>query len=313
MGPKRDEDRKSGAGVGKGGAETMDDDLRAFITRQNDLIRKDIKDIKDNVNQNNKNIKALIEQQYQDLDKRITTNTNNINIADAKAIEAQTLANANRVEKDKQDERIHHLEEKCEKLASDIGEMHMTNNIKSMQIAQLQYRLEDQTNRNCRKTLIVRGVKELRDETDWNSTKKRLAEVLADVTKLNVNHIAGWIERAHRGKLREDDKKKGKRDIHVLFTNWNHSDLVLSEFIKHGRGKGVFIEQRYGPDTTYRQNEAKMLRRTLLDKEEITCGFVKFPAALMVKYSEHDQHYRKHKDFSRMPVPLKTRVDDENL
>ena len=190
----------------------------------------------------------------------------------------------------------------------------MVDNIKSMQISQLQYRLEDQTNRNCRKTLIVRGVKEHRDETDWESTKKRLSEVLATGTKLNVNDIAKWIERAHRGKAREDDKKAGKRDIHVLFTSWKHSDLILSEFLKHGRGKGVFVEQRYGPNTTFRQNMAKQLRRTLLDNEEIACGFVKYPAALMVKYDKDDAHYVKHKDFSREEVPLKiAQVDDGGL
>ena len=142
-------------------------------------------------------------------------------------------------------------------------------------------------------------------------TKKRPAEVLATGTKLKVNDITNWIERAHRGKEREDGKKAGMRDIHVLFTSWKHSDLILSKFLKHGRGKGVFVEQRYGPDTTYRQNMAKKLRRTLIDNEEIACGFVKYPAALMVKYDKDAAHYVKHKDFSREEVPLKTAQADE--
>ena len=46
-----------------GGGEGMDDDLRAFITKQNDLIRKDIKEIKDTVNENEKKPKLLIDNQ----------------------------------------------------------------------------------------------------------------------------------------------------------------------------------------------------------------------------------------------------------
>ena len=313
--PKDKENRKSAGVDGKSGSEVMDDDLRAFITKQNDLIRKDIKEIKDTVNENEKKIKLLIDNQYQELDNRIKENSSNISIVNGKAIEAHTLAKTNKADNDQQDERIHQLEERCDKLTKDIEQLHMTDNIKSMQISQLQYRLEDQTNRNCRKTLIVRGVKEHRDETDWESTKKRLSEVLATGTKLDVNDIAKWIERAHRGKLRgEDNNKAGKRDIHVLFTSWKYSDLILTEFIKHGRGKGIFVEQRYGPDTTYRQNQAKMLRRTLLDNEEIACGFVKYPAALMVKYSKEDAHYVRRKDFSRVEVPLKiAQADDGGL
>ena len=162
------------------------------------------------------------------------------------------------------------------------------------------------------KTLILRGVKELRDETDWNATKKRLSEVLPELTKLNAKDISSWIERAHRGKEREDDKKAGKRDIHVLFTQWTHSDKILACFFKHGLRKGVFVEQRYGPDTTYRQNQAKMLRRTLLEEKQIVCGFVKYPAVLMVKYQEGQPDYTKHKDFSRIDVPLATLQRDNN-
>ena len=136
--------------------------------------------------------------------------------------------------------------------------------------------------------------------------------MLAELTQLNENEIFGWIERAHRGKEREDGKKAGKRDIHVLFTQWTHSDKILERFFKHGLKKGVFVEQRYGPDTTYRQNQAKMLRRTLLESEQITCGFVKFPAILMVKYDAEQPNYMKHKDFSKIDVPLKALQRDNN-
>ena len=54
-----EEIEKSAGGGGKG----MDDDLRAFITKQNNLIRKDIKEIKDTVNENEKKPKLLIDNQ----------------------------------------------------------------------------------------------------------------------------------------------------------------------------------------------------------------------------------------------------------
>ena len=145
-------DRKSTGATSTNTNEVMDGDLKAFITKQNELIRKDIKEIRDSVGESEKNIKILIDKQYNDLSSRIQLNSDELNLAHGKAIEAHNLAKANEIANDQQDERISHLEEKCESLVTDMEKLQQVDNIKSMQIAQLRYRLEDQTNRNCRKT-----------------------------------------------------------------------------------------------------------------------------------------------------------------
>ena len=114
--------------------------------------------------------------------------------------------------------------------------------------------------------------------------------------------------RAHRGPtVKFDDKKSGIRDIHALFFDWNVCQEVLSGMIKHGKGKGIYVEQRYGPDTTARRNMAKMERRNLLDSETITNGFVDYPAKLMVKYHEEEENYTLLKDYSYEEVELELR------
>ena len=249
------------------------------------------------------NIKQLIDKKYNALNVLITANANKVNLANAKAIEAHSLADHNRKQIETLSERIHVTEDENRKLAADFQKISSELDKQSIQLASTRYRLEDQTNRNCRRTLIVKGVKENQNES-WKDTKKLLCVVLFRLTQLdsNTNDISNWIERAHRGRQTKDGSKDGIRDIHVLFFDWNCSQLILSEFIKHGRGQNVFIEQRYGPDTTFRQNKAKEERRSLINDKIIQSGYVKFPATLMVKYSKDDTKYVPHKDFSKIEV-----------
>ena len=123
-----------------------------------------------------------------------------------------------------------------------------------------------------------------------------------------MSHMSKCIERVHRGKPLDPDLKKTHRDVHLLFFDWNDSQMILRNFLKYGRGKGIFIEQRYGPDTTARRNLAMKERRTLLDSKTIAQGFVQFPAQLMVKYKEDDKDFVKKQDFSHVDVPIARKV-----
>ena len=174
----------------------------------------------------------------------------------------------------------------------------------------LRYRLEDQTNRNCRRTLIVKGLPEDPKEKTWQETKHKVVETLSDLCRVeNKQQMSKCIERVHRGKPLDQDSKKTHRDVHLLFFDWNDSQMILRNFLKYGRGKGIYIEQRYGPDTTARGNLAMKERRTLLDSKTIAQGFVQFPARLMVKYTDDDKDFVNKQDFSHMDVKITPRKE----
>jgi hypothetical protein len=185
--------------------------------------------------------------------------------------------------------------------------------IQAVEMSTLRYRLEDQTNRNCRRTLIVKGLPEDGKEKTWKETKNKVVEVLSDVCRVeNKQQFYKCVERVHRGKPLDPDSKKTHRDIHMLFFDWNDSQMILKNFLKYGRGKGIFVEQRYGPDTTARRNLAMIERRTLLDSETIAQGFVQYPAQLMVKYDKEDKDFVKKEDYSHVDIKL-TRKEGRNV
>ena len=74
---------------------------------------------------------------------------------------------------------------------------------------------------------------------------------------------------------------------------------------KHGSSSNIFIDQHYGPDTTWRRNQALACRKELKAAGSIVSGYVQYPANLMVKYSVQDQKYVLNKDFSKLEVPLR--------
>ena len=89
------------------------------------------------------------------------------------------------------------------------------------------------------------------------------------------------------------------RDINLCLYDWNDVDAILNGFKENGlnNDKKIFIEQRYGPDTTSRRNKALILRKELKAEKRISSGYVAFPAKLMVK-KLGDERYTLYKDFS---------------
>ena len=276
---------------------TDNGDLRSFLLKLNG-------DTKQSIDKSEKNLKHYIDEKCSALGELVKLNKESISKVKGTVVEIKTLASENKTEIQKLAERIHYLEVDNQNLK--LAETNTkTNDVQAIHIATLQHRIEDQTNRGCRRTLIVKGVNEAPKET-WNNTKQILTDTLADLCKIeDKNKLFRCIERVHRGgKVKKDDRKEGKRDIHVLFFDWNDSQMILSEFLKHGRGKGVYVEQRYGPDTTFRRNKAKEERRKLMNNKEITSGYVQYPAKLMVKFTRDDTKYTMMKDFSHVEVSL---------
>ena len=62
------------------------------------------------------------------------------------------------------------------------------------------------------------------------------------------------------------------------------------------------MDNHYGADTNWRRNKALLKRKELKDNKSIVKGFVKFPARLMVMYTDEDEDYTMHEDFSNIEV-----------
>ena len=184
-----------------------------------------------------------------------------------------------------------------------------TIDIQSVQIATLQARLEHQTNRNSRKSVIIRGIPQHENEKTWEDCRKAVCEKLGEITGCNPEVLSNSIERIHRGK---PNRNNGPRVVHALFYDWNESELLISKMRKHGRNSRVYVEQRYGPDTTWRRNNALALRKDLKAQGTVTSGFIAYPAKLMVKYNAQDRQYTMHQDFSNTEVPVQTRTDNNS-
>ena len=66
----------------------------------------------------------------------------------------------------------------------------------------------------------------------------------------------------------------------------------------------------YGPKTTIRRNAALLKRKQLKEEGVITCGYIQFPAKLLVKRAgaRREDPYEPMEDFSNMKVELKPRI-----
>ena len=121
--------------------------------------------------------------------------------------------------------------------------------------------------------------------------------------KHGIYEAYDMIERCHRSA--PNKRKKGKRDIYVSFLDWNDSEYVKESYrmaAMKGKHNGVFVDQKYGTDTTWRRNQALLARKELMKEKTITSGYVAYPAKLLVKKSKKDKKYSLHKDFSDMIV-----------
>ena len=248
-----------------------------------------------------------LEQRIAEVETSTSVNKNNISTVVITANNALNEAKENTGTIAKLQTEVDHLSEFEKRAESQLAKLVETVDVLSVRSNIAEVRLEEQTNRSLRKTLVIRGVKERANEKSWEETRGVAVDALVSVTKMEWEYLNKEIERVHRGKVVEDeDKLFGKRNIYILFYDWNISSEVLDNFRKHGKSTGIFIDQMYGPDTSYRRNQAIKYRKTLFEQEKIAHGFVDYPAKLMVKVNGQ-KGYRLEKDFSHIPIPMEHR------
>ena len=169
--------------------------------------------------------------------------------------------------------------------------------------------MEDTKNRQLRKTLVFKGVKEENPndstspngEKNWDGTKALLAQTMAEALGTSVEEADQMVERAHRASPNPNYKGSAPRLIFAAFKDWRDSERTKIAFRR--LKSGIIADQKVGPLTTKRRDMALKERKRLLNENIVFSAFVAHPARLMVKDSlSPTAKYRMHKDFSNEPV-----------
>ena len=162
--------------------------------------------------------------------------------------------------------------------------------------------VEERTNRQLRKTLVIRGVPEQQHEK-WSDTDSTLSSIIAKTMNIPLQEAESMIDRCHRGgnpKYYKDTNKH--RPIYAAMHRWKDCEKFIWEARKK---RSVLVDYKYGPMTTVRRNMALKKRREILDSTLVTKAHVAYPARLMGK-SPGDVKYKLIEDFSRSEVKFKT-------
>ena len=137
-----------------------------------------------------------------------------------------------------------------------------------------------------------------------------LCKTLSPIINVPADEISEMIERVHRGgkptlanNNNTNNNNRQSRVIHARLYDWNNVERLKDLMWKRGKNKGIYIDQRFGPNTTWRRNQALVARRELKARGEIAGGFLRYPAKLFVK-REGAQNYTLQENFSSVAVPL---------
>ena len=224
----------------------------------------------------------LLNTQKEDIIKGITVSLTEIKnkISEAKGIaeDAITLGKGN-------SDQIDSLTEKIDLLTTE-------NTL-------LANKIDDQINRNMRKTLIFKGIPQQQDiENTWEKTESTLINILINEANVHPDHANKIFERVHRGK--KGGEKYGPPHIYACCYSWKDAQKLIRTFKEPNYKKNsqmeIYVEQLYSPEVTKRRNEAMKVRKTLKNNKEIMSGYVEYPAILMVKHTVKGK-YEKHSSY----------------
>ena len=280
------------------------EDVKKLLEDLKKELQTDLKPTREQVTSINATI-TKFDKKFVDLFKRcdsIKATADNASKSAAEALATAKLAEENiatmRTEIDELTESNKKIKDRAAEVDIELSTLQVRN-------AVLQHRLEDQTNRSCRKTLVFRGVQESSVDESWEDTKNLLADVIAEACDQTPEASYDLIERCHRSSAPAANKKK-PRSIYACFYDWNDSEFIKDKFRQAAIKKcnnGIFVEQKYGEDTTWRRNQALLTRKKLLADKVIVAGYVDYPAKLMVKCKKEERRYQLHQDFSEMEIP----------
>ena len=229
---------------------------------------------------------------------------------------------------------LNNTKKHCEKLQQEVRELKedkhkIQDDLKNAnkKIQALEERVEERTNRQLRKTLVIRGIPESSSNNSrhatnsstssataadpaaaetWNQSKEKLANAIADVSDISAASAIEMVERAHRSAPNPRYHGTAPRPIFAALYKWPDAERIVEAFRKYNIANpehAISCDFKYGPLTTKRRNMAFMERKKLKERGEIVSGYVAYPARLMVKTSRRQgTKYICQKDFSHEPV-----------
>ena len=159
--------------------------------------------------------------------------------------------------------------------------------------------VEERTNRQLRKTLVIKGIPEDDDEKSWQDCELKLSKIFSETLNVPVDDARSLIDRCHRGgnkKYYKDIKKT--RPIYAAMLHWKTCEQLIWNARKK---RNILIDYKYGPLTTKRRNMAMKKRRELLNDGTVIQAHVAYPARLMGRVRK-DQRYSLIEDFSKVEV-----------
>ena len=135
--------------------------------------------------------------------------------------------------------------------------------------------LDDTRNRNLRKTLTFRNIKQESLRESWDTTKRILAnEIHTIIPHRSPKEILSQIERAHRPKENQSPVSQHNKvpPIIAKFTDWKFTEEIKTSFIKAAKSSRnnhiVYVSQIYSPGVTNRRNEAMKVRKQLRNEDK---------------------------------------------
>ncbi|XP_065667982.1 uncharacterized protein LOC136088227 [Hydra vulgaris] len=234
-----------------------------------------------------KNIKALLDAQKNEIVQAINTSLSKIT-SDIAELKIAFTNIKSTVQKNTDD--INEIRQQLLNLTSD-------NKTFSEDIIKLSAALDDQVNRNLRKTQIFKNipVDTSKSKESWSDTKLIIADTIEKAANIDPKNAHDMIKRCHRRKVNENSTKSSH--IFVKFHKW--ADIEHTKNIFFMSKNNSWVEQMYSPSLTQRRNEAMKERRRLTEIKSIISRYLEYPTILKVK---------KKREGSR-PISLLPNID----
>ena len=284
--------------------QMLEEDREACLKHISDTISRDMKAL--NTDLINK-LTTVIDERFENYTVKISELEN---IANKNIVEISTLHSDiadMKIRNDEQSSEIENLKQEITLIKEQNMNIMNLSDKSISNIKKLEDRIEERTNRQLRKTIVIKGIQELVGGESWTDTRELVAETLhKHIKHLSYDEALDMFERVHRGPPTKNIGKKNSRDIYAALHEWDDGEYLTRTFRKlNAKNKNlkIYIDYKYGPLTTRRRSEALKLRKELISDGTIVGGYIAYPAKLFVKSAAGDVDYTLLKDFSELEVP----------
>ena len=142
-------------------------------------------------------------------------------------------------------ETVRELSERLQSVEKTLAEAISVNNPPSAIGTGLESRvkavedlIEERTNRQLRKTLVIKGVPEDEDEKSWQDCENKLSKIFAETLDIPTEDAKSLIDCCHRdGNEKYYKESKKTRPIYAAMLHWK----TCEQFIWNARKRGAYL------------------------------------------------------------------------